>query len=45
MEVDTAVQLAHSIYELKPEDTLLGLISETDRVIQGLIRSLEDKND
>lgn len=45
MEVDTAVELAASIYELKPDQTLRDLISETDRVIQGLIRSLEDKRD
>jgi four helix bundle protein len=45
MEVDTAVQLANAIYELPPDDPLLALISETDRVIQGLIRSLEDKKD
>lgn len=45
MEVDTAVQLASSIYELPPDDPLLALISETDRVVQGLIRSLEDKKD
>jgi four helix bundle protein len=45
MEVDTAIDLAKSICELKPEESLISLIAETDRVIQGLIRSLENKSE
>ena len=40
MEVDTAVELARRIYQLEGDQELIGLISETDRVLQGLIRSL-----
>ena len=43
MEVDTAIDIAASIYDLKPPEQLLGMIAETDRVVQGLIRSLENK--
>ena len=45
MELDTAIDLAATIYQLKPSDQLLSLVAETDRVVQGLIRSLENKED
>lgn len=40
MEVDTAVELACRIHSLSPSAELDELLKETDRVLQGLIRSL-----
>ena len=40
MEVDTAVELACRIYSLTPAQEFLDIVAETDRVLQGLIRSL-----
>ena len=45
MELDAAIDLASTIYQLTPEPGLLDLLAETDRVVQGLIRSLENKQD
>ncbi len=45
MELDSAIDLSAEIYQLTPAPALLPLLAETDRVIQGLIRSLESKQD
>ena len=44
-ELDTQIELAASLGLIKPSATMLGLIQETDRVLQGLIRSLQRKKD
>ncbi|MBY0310563.1 MAG: four helix bundle protein [Phycisphaerales bacterium] len=41
MEVDTAVEIAAGLYGLVPDDQLIEMIAETDRVLQGFIRSIE----
>jgi four helix bundle protein len=43
MEVETAIDLASELYQLKPADQMLSLVAETGRVVHGLIRSLENK--
>lgn len=42
-EVWTAYELATSLSMLEPEQPLLDLIAEEDRIISALIRSLEDR--
>jgi four helix bundle protein len=42
-ELDTQYELATSMEMLQVDTTLLELLAETDRVLQGLIRSLESK--
>ncbi len=44
-ELQTQVELARGLEMIEPTDALTSLLSETDRVIQGLIRSLERKCD
>lgn len=44
-ELSTQYQLAFEMEMLKPNSKLLDQIAETDRVLQGLIRSLERKKD
>lgn len=41
MELQTQLLLAEDIGFLRPNANLIDLLSETDRVLQGLIRSLE----
>jgi four helix bundle protein len=43
-EVDTQYELATSLSMLSHDQTLEDLLQETDRVLQGLIRSLENKS-
>lgn len=43
-ELDTQYELATSLSMLSHDQTLQGLLQETDRVLQGLIRSLENKS-
>lgn len=43
METDTAIELAASFHTLRVDDDLASIIAETDRVVQGSIRSLESK--
>ncbi|MEZ6232957.1 MAG: four helix bundle protein [Phycisphaerales bacterium] len=44
-ELSTHLELAGDVGLLVPADTTTGLADETDRVLQGLIRSLEAKAD
>ena len=39
-ELGTQIELAREIGLLQPSDELIGTLEETDRVLQGLIRSL-----
>ena len=43
-ELDTQYELATSLSMLSHDQTLQGLLQETDRVLQGSIRSLENKS-
>ena len=43
-ELDTQYELATSLSMLSHDQTLQDLLQETDRVLQGLIRSLENKS-
>ena len=43
-ELDTQFELATELQLLQKEGTIIDLLKETDRVLQGLIRSLERKN-
>lgn len=42
-EVSTQLELVARLNLAKPHQSIIDLVAETDRVIQGLIRSLEDK--
>ena len=42
-ELATQVELARSLEMMTPSDALSDVLEETDRVLQGLIRSLEKK--
>ena len=42
-ELDTQIELAKSLDMISPSGIMLGLVKETDRVLQGLIRSLQRK--
>jgi four helix bundle protein len=42
-ELSTQYELATSMNFLRPDPRVISLITETDRVLQGLIRSLEKK--
>src|SRR3990172_10159982 len=41
MELQTQLLLAQDLGFIRPTNELIGVLSETDRVLQGLIRSLE----
>ncbi len=41
-ELDTALQLGHRLWSLILPPSVIGLLQETDRVIQALIRSVEN---
>ncbi len=42
-EVSTQLELVSRLRLAEPHQSIIDLVAETDRVIQGLIRSLEDK--
>ena len=42
LELDTQYELATTLHMLKADESLLALLAEADRVLQGLIRSLEE---
>jgi len=42
-EIQTQIELARRLGLTNPHASVVDLIAETDRVLQGLIRSLEDK--
>lgn len=42
-EVSTQLELVTRLNLAKPHQSIIDLVAETDRVIQGLIRSLEEK--
>lgn len=44
-ELDTQLRLAVSLEMLKEDEGVRSLLDETDRVLQGLIRSLEDHSE
>ena len=44
-ELGTQVELAESLKILSIDQRMTGLLSETDRILQGLIRSLERKKE
>ncbi len=43
-ELMTQCQLAWDLHLIPPDQKLVGLLEEEDRILQGLIRSLEKKN-
>lgn len=45
MELDTALEIAAEVCALAVPSQLLDILAETDRVVQGLIRSLENGRD
>jgi four helix bundle protein len=45
MELQTQLELSERLRFLKRPDSLLELLAETDRVLQALIRSLEEKEE